>query len=236
MEICICDDDIKIHDQIKGYLKKYFTKDEEVNVFDFFCADELLQNENVVQYDIIFLDIVMGKTNGIKAAEKIRDRNNNAIIIFESAYPAYVFEAFRVEALHFMLKPFNENEFENVFLRAMQKYKELHSSITLSYRNNRYVINIDSITYIESYYRHITVYTADGKNYSCTEKLNVLEKELSPYSFLRIHQSFLVNMAYIKEFGMQELILKDNSKLEISSRKRKTALDKFDLYIKKRKW
>lgn len=231
MNICICDDDLATHQIIKEYLQESLSSD--INVFDCFSAEDLLKSAE--NYDILFLDIKMGEVNGLEAAEIIRKNNKEIIMIFISSYPNYVFRAFNVEALHFIVKPINEKEFKNVLDRALYKYKTAHSSITLRWQKERYVIKISSIKYIEGYNRHETVHTQDG-TYEALGKISDLYKELAPHGFIRTHQGFIVNMDYIKRFDTNDVVLFDDTKVMLSVRKKAEALEIFDKYLRNRKW
>lgn len=236
MNIAICDDETAVHTELTNLIHRNLLIKDETNIIDFYDAESLLETyyqKNL--FDIIFLDIEMDKTTGIEAAEKIRQISQNTIIIFISNYPSYVFDAFKVEALHFIVKPISHTEFDNAFERAIHKYQLLNSSITLKWQNERYIIKINSIMYIEGYKRHITVYTTDGV-YDALGKIPELLKILSPHGFIRTHQGFIVNMDYIKRFESTDVILFDDTKVMMSVRKRSNALCSFDNYLKKRKW
>lgn len=236
MKICICDDDPLIHQTIKSHIYNFNAQLPQIDIIDIFSAEGLIeQYQQKNTYDIVFLDIEMGKTNGIIAAEIIREVSNKTIIIFVSNYPHYVFEAFRVEALHFLVKPISSTEFKNVFIRAICKYKTINSTILLKWQNERYIIKVDTIKYIEGYKRHITVYTQD-ETYEAIGKIPDLLIELSPHGFIRTHQGFLVNMDYIKRFDATDVVLFDGTKVMISVRKRTEALQQFDKYLKSKKW
>lgn len=236
LKICICDDDKKIHCTIRSLINKFIDHDLLYEVVDAYTAEQLIDlhlRQNT--YDIIFLDIEMQKLSGIDAAEKIRTIAPKTIIIFISNFPSYVFDAFRVEALHFMVKPISELEFSNVFERALNKYKSINSTISLKWQNERYVVKINTIKYIEGYKRHITVYTDEGI-YETLGKIPEMLKLLEPHGFIRTHQGFIVNMDYIKRFDQTDVVLFDGTKVMLSVRKRAEALQTFDSYLKNRKW
>lgn len=236
MNICVCDDEKIIHDEIKRLLKMFSTNDAQFCITDLFSGEALMDYySNNNKFDIIFLDIEMNQINGIKTAEKIRETDENAIIIFVSSYASYVFEAFRLEALHFIVKPIKQSEFENVFRRAMNKYNTINSSISLRWLNERYSIIINDITYIEGYKRHITVHTIN-EEFEAIGKIPEILKALEPHGFIRIHQGFIVNMNYIKRFDVSDVVLRDNTKVMISVRKRTEALKAYDVYLQKWKW
>lgn len=235
LKICICDDDKNIHSILTSYLQDFTTENSKFEIIDYFCAEELLDNYANNPFDIIFLDIEMGHKNGIEAAETIRQTYTKTIIVFISSFPHYVFDSFRVEALHFLVKPISKMDFENVFNRALFKYKSINSTISLKWQNERYVIKVDTIKYIEGYKRHITVYTQYGA-YEAIGKIPDILNELSPHGFIRTHQGFIVNMDYIKRFDTTDVVLFDGTKVMISVRKRAEALQAFDKYLKNRKW
>lgn len=235
MKFCICDDDKAIHQELNKLIT-FNLDNTEFDIINVFSAEELIEKYRHNQFfDIIFLDIEMRALTGIEAAKIIRKMQPEAIIIFISNYPNYVFDAFDVEALHFLVKPISPSNFKNVFNRALNKYKINNSSILLKWQNERYVVKIDTIKYIEGYKRHVTVYTKDG-TYEALGKIPDLLKELSPHDFIRTHQGFLVNMDYIKRFDTTDVVLFDGTKVMISVRKRAEALQAFDKYLKNKKW
>ena len=89
--------------------------------------------------------------------------------------------------------------------------------------------------YIEGYKRHITVHTTDGI-FEALGKIPEVLKELSAHGFIRTHQGYIVNMAYIKRFEKNDVVLFNDTKVMISVRKRPEALSLFDNYLRHRKW
>ncbi len=236
MRICICDDDIGIHNTIVLLLKTFITTETQFNITDVYSGEELLKYYSIrKKFDIIFLDVEMAQINGLKTAEKIRKTDPKAIIIFVSSHANYVFDVFRLEALHFIVKPICHNEFTDVFQRAMTKYRAINSTVSLKWQNVRFQISINDIIYVEGYKRHITVHTKD-EEYESIGKIPDMLEILEPHGFVRIHQGFIVNMDYIKRFDANDVILKDNTKVMVSVRKRTEALKAYDTYLQKWKW
>lgn len=119
LKICICDDDKLIHSSLKNSCYKVYDN-AQLEINSIFSAEELIHfYEQGDRFDIIFLDIEMAAVTGIEAAEKIRALSPDVIIIFVSSHPNYVFDTFKVEPLHFLVKPFSEQEFNDVFNRAV---------------------------------------------------------------------------------------------------------------------
>ncbi len=236
MKICICDDDSFFIGEIRNRLQAFSTVEDGFHVSDFSSAEELIDHyKNGGYFDILFIDIEMKGINGIEAAEIIRALSPRTIIIFVSAHSDYIFDAFRIEALHFLVKPVTEREFNEVFYRALNKYRTVNASIILKWESTRNKIQIDKISFVEGYRRHLTVHTAEGV-YEAVGKISEMQEILSPHGFVRVHQGFTVNMNYIKSFKTDEVELTDGTKVPVSVRKRQDALKAYDKFIRKWGW
>lgn len=168
MNIAICDDEITIREQIKNLIEK-----QELNytLKIFSSGQELIEAK--LQFDIIFLDIQMEGINGIEAARKLRERGEEAILIFITGLKEYVFDAFDVSAFHYLLKPVEEEKFHRVFYRALeelkkreqQKYEknQKQEQFFVKTRMRNYIINKNDILFIENRGTGETVYLAKGK-------------------------------------------------------------------------
>lgn len=231
MKICICDDDSFFIEEIRNRLSQLQTESECFSVSDFRGTEELLEfYKNGGYSDILFIDIEMDGINGIEAAEIIRALSPRTIIIFVSAHSDYIFDAFRLEALHFLVKPVKDSDFSEVFGRALNKYRAVNASIVLRWESTRNKIEIDKISFVEGYRRHLSVHTAGGV-FEAVGKMSEIQQLLSPHGFVRVHQGFIVNMHYIKCFGINEIELTDGSRVPVSVRKRQDALKVYDNFI-----
>lgn len=236
MKICICDDDITVHNEIKEFMLPYFNENDYPSVAVLKSGEELVAHYSTSDpFDIIFLDIKMGRMNGIDTAAEIRKIDPDAIIVFISGYKEYVFDAFRCEALHFMTKPLRKLEFDDVFERALHKYTNQNNKYPVCWRNHRDVLRISDITYIEGYRRRLKVHTLT-QTYEHIGKISSVQTQLQPHGFLRIHQGFVVNMHYIDSFGSKSVTLTDGTCICISGRRRPEALQMYDKFIQNWKW
>ena len=117
LNIAICDDEKVIREQIKELAEK-----EMPCVCDglYETGDALLAAGK--QFDIVFLDIQMEGTDGIETAKRLRQRDEDTILIFITGIREYVFEAFDVAAFHYLLKPIEEDKFREVFHRKGNRF------------------------------------------------------------------------------------------------------------------
>lgn len=160
--------------------------------------------------DVVFLDIQMPQLNGIEFAKIIPKSTK---IIFTTAYSNYAVEGFRVNALDYLLKPINYDEFLAAANRALS-WHELNNRpaeaqpkediktdgeyIILKSEYKLVQINVKDILYIEGLKDYVKV-TIDGSDKSIMSLLNMksIEQALPPSLFMRVHRSFIVNLSKI---------------------------------------
>lgn len=207
----------------------------EIQLSCFYNGEELLFHciDTPDQTDIIYLDILMDKTDGMEAARTLRNYLCKAQIIFLTSCEDYVYEAFDVNAAQYLLKEDTGPErFEQVFLRAAalasKKQEELFK---FEFGGKTTVIPIEQISYFEIWKRLVTVhYDADktAKFYSSMEQL---EQYFSGRDFVRSHRSYLVQLSYITVIHSQSLELKTGELIPIGVTYSKSLKRKFSDYI-----
>lgn len=236
MVIAICDDEKIFHTQIGEFLTSFFEKENTPEIKNYYSGAELLNDiESNNSIDILFLDIELGDQSGIEIAHKIKESSQNTIIIFISSHPQYVFEAFKCEAFHFLVKPISLIDFEDVFNRALHKYKIENNNVAFAWNHTKSNIRISDILFIEGYRRRLDIHTPHGV-FFVTGKVSDAYSYLKNLGFVQVHQGFIVNMNYIESFRQNEVILYNGEKVAVSQRKRAEAIMVYDKYIQKWKW
>jgi len=220
MKIILCDDD----DRQRGYYSeklKFFAQkhniDVEFNLFE--SGKELLfhiENQTVF-YDMIFLDICMTETDGIKTAEKLREYGYLGEIIFLTVSKDHFLPAFDVRAFHYIIKEVTSDEkIEKIFLKAAKAVEEKEQeSIILTaggeYRN----ILLKDIVYFEIVKRIITVHYKYEKSFTFFSSLGKLENQLIGKGLIRVHRAFVVSLAYIENVSSKEILLRDGTRIPV---------------------
>lgn len=214
--ILICDDDsatteyirtslIKLHPEIK----RIETETNSQNLINRSC-------------DILFIDIELQGSNGIDIAEQMLRANPNTKVIFISGYNKYAQDIFRINPIYFLQKPIKENMIDVAYKKALDALDEDKDNVfTFAKNGNIFTFPCSEILYIESSKRccilhHIEDSTlTDIKKIEFYSKLNDLERNLSD-TFIRCHQSYLVNMRYIANIEKKQLKLTNKEVLPIS--------------------
>ncbi|WP_160693438.1 LytTR family DNA-binding domain-containing protein [Clostridium sp. C2-6-12] len=230
LKIAICEDDIIQRHSIANLIKKGLASiNKKYELFEFCSGEKLLSS--LGDYHIYFLDIEMDTISGIDIAKKIRTFNENPIIIFTTGYKNYVYDAFDVNAFHYLIKPIDEMKFEKVLFNAIKSLSPKDKFLIAKINNSLTKIYLKDIQYIESEQRKIKIHTT----YDVIEyyyKISDLEVELMQDDFFRCHKSFIVNLKYVQSFDNTFITLKNSEKVFISRYKLADFSKAFMYYLK----
>jgi two-component system LytT family response regulator len=194
-----------------------------------------------LQPDLVFLDVQMPEIDGFGVIREITPEEMPPVV-FVTAYDEYAVQAFDVNALDYLLKPFDDERFTRCLRKLEQRLgvpvnetsliEKLASLVAgqtkprtadrLAIRNSDRItlLQTDEIDWIEAADNYVEIHV--GKHvHLMRETLSNLEQRLQPYRFLRIHRSRLVNADRIKELhslfhGEYELVLSDGTRLTSS--------------------
>ena len=230
MHIAICDDEEQIQKQIRELVIKQMP-DCVTEVFA--SGEELLESQ--VLYDILFLDIQMEGMDGIETAKEIRKRDKESVLIFITGIREYVFEAFDVSALHYLVKPISEKRFADVFKRAADHVKRRDQAqakrLLIRSRKRKMTIFTKDIYYIESQRRKVGIHTVK-EVIEIYATMNELEEQVGD-SFFRCHRGYIVNMAYIAEYGSDFIQLCTGEDIYLSKEKYPDFVKAYMHYLRK---
>lgn len=237
IRIAICDDEKVFRDKIRDSVSRYMTDRKMLfQICDFSSGEEFLADmSNISQFSVLFLDIDMQGMNGITLAKEIRKVNREAHIAFVTAYIDYSLEGYRVEAIRYILKDNRtlEPSIEECLDTIFEKMQKDNSEIFVSFQEGKKRIKVNHIMYVESSMHKLTIYMeeAEKKTYTLYDKLDNFESQLSNNNFLRVHQSFLVNMQYIDRIKNRELFLKDGTEIMIPKARYRDVLNRFVVFM-----
>ena len=218
--IAICDDQelhlAIVHKALEHYLSE---KRLEAEIQDFTSAFDLVSSsENGAFYDIVILDICLPGLSGTEGAKEIMQRNSNVSLIFLSVSRDYAVEAFAIGAVHYLLKPFTDEEFSEAMDRAVSRKGMVKHLMVNTAGGHVEAVDVDSILYIESvaYKREIHTDTAvyEETKQTLGSLMKALEK-LAPGQFIQPYRGYIVNQAVIKTVSPEKIILSDDTSIII---------------------
>jgi len=204
----IIDDEPLAIELIKEYLKDYPDIEVTQVAYDGFDGIKAIQN---FRPDLVFLDVEMPKINGFEMLELLE---NPPAIIFTTAYDQYAVRAFDAQAVDYLLKPFSKKRFAQAIQRfndgkssASEEDQEIRngpvSRIVLKVKNEIKIIPVEDVLFLEANDDYVNVYTQEGK-YLKNKTLSHFEKTLDASQFIRVHRSYMVNVAEISRLEPYE--------------------------------
>lgn len=223
MNICICDDDLQQHQEIKKYLQK-FNKIQK-NIVSYFSGEDLLVGiQNGERIDILFLDIKMKEVDGEETCRRIREIDQDMYIIFTTSLMEYAVIGYQLQINDFLLKPMTEDSFKKAFTKAIEsigKEKEV-----FRIKGQGKVLPFNKIFYIETLGRKLYIVTED-ETLEMYGTLVQEEDKLKKYNFMKVHRAYLVNLNLIDRVLSRSIILKNNMEIPISRKKYKLIYDAY---------
>ena len=214
MYIAVVDDEKVIREDICKLIEK---QRPESRVEAFSTGEELLASQG--RFDIVFLDIQMDGMNGIEAARSLRERQDEIVLIFITGIKEYVFDAFDLYAFQYLLKPLNEKKFAEVLDRAVKEAGRKKEKRGIFIKARNLTLAQTDILYIESRGKKVEIHTArDEESIEIYAAMDELEGQLGE-GFYRCHRAYIVNMAYITEYGGDSILLTNGDKVYLAKRK-----------------
>lgn len=190
--IAICDDLPEERAVLKRLLSAFAAQRQLSFSIAEFSNGEALVADAGVDFDLVFLDIFMGGMNGMETAKNLRAAGVRTPIVFLTTSPDFAMESYEVVALSYLLKPVFEARLVTVLEQFLQNYHP--RSVLLQGR----LFMVEDLVFAESRNKKILLHFNDGGVAELLEKLDTVEAALSSRNFLRCHQSFIVNMDYVR--------------------------------------
>lgn len=229
LNIAICDDEIDYVNSTADAVMKILSE-YEVDISTYTSGIDLINN-STKRIDILFIDIEMPGLNGIETIRKLRVINPSIIVFILTNYTNYMTDVFRVGTFQFLKKPLRVDDLKYDLLRAVELYKHEHHKIKIKENDNIRLIDISKIRYLEVYQKELK-FRLLKEEIIIRGKIAEYEEILQMYGFAKNHKSFLINMAYIKRIGQNELELEGvNELIPLSRNYKDTLLSAFNKYL-----
>lgn len=227
IEIALCDDDRYLLGTLERLLYGLGEKYKlhlDIECFEYGLS--LLETvRNGERFDIIYMDIQMAEMDGLETACKIRELDWNVQLVYVTAYESYMKKAFQAAPMAFIVKPVSIEEFEEVFLRMLKKLSSRDDYYRFRYMKIEYKVLLRDVIYFESIGRVIWI-VEENERLKEYNKLNIVESKLArgEETFLRIHQSYLINYRHMSVIGYNRVIMNNGEELPLG-RKYKKRVD-----------
>lgn len=242
MKLLIIDNEEPIRKAIVSLVLQFCPEFEEIKESD--SVENGLVTLSSYNPDVLLLDVELGDGTGMDLLSRVGRKGLK--VIFITAHDKYAVNAFRYSALDFLLKPINPDELVvaigkakqaisndkivdqlNVLKTYLSPQIQSEKKIVLRDHHSIYFVKIEDIVRCEASASYTTFYLSDGEEIVMSRKLKDFEEILNDHSFIRVHQSHLVNAKKIKRFDRNDggfLVLESGTRVPVSQRKKDYVL------------
>ena len=178
-------------------------------------------NDNEI--DLIFVDIQMPDMTGFELISKLKSK---PMIIFTTAYSEFALEGFKADAIDYLMKPIDFQEFSKAVNKAREWFEVKKEKDTKVEINKEFLfikseykiirINFKDITYIQGMSEYVKIHLSSGKPVMSLLSLKSLEAQLPASMFMRVHKSFIVNLHKINMIERNEIVYDDGTIIPVS--------------------
>ena len=237
MLIYICEDSKSDTLRLKHHLDT-FSKERQYNfeIVAFSSSETLFADyENTQkQPDLMFLDIYMDGENGMDTAKKLRNMGYEGGIIFTTSSTEYAMDSYEVNALYYLQKPYDHNHFVNAMERCNHILQKTQNSFTFIRKKKEYSIPYADILFFETGQHTVIVHTTSD-TISFPGSLNQIAEVLQHAdNFLTVGRSFLINLDHVTGQFQNDLIMSDDSIVQIPVRKKDEVLSAVEQWQKRK--
>ena len=243
MKAIIIDDEKHCTESLVIMFERYCKEVEVIGV-----TNDSLQGLGMItalKPDVVFLDIEMPHLSGFDLISKIDKIDFE--IVFTTAYNEYAIQAFKVNAVDYLLKPISKNELieaskrvkdrlnktnnnfnVNALINGLGVSKPMQGRIALSNMDGLDFIDVNQIIRCEADSNYTTVVLEKNKKLTVSKTLKEIEELLISYSFMRVHNSHVVNLHKITKYQRGAggyLILSNGDQIQVSRSKKAIFLD-----------
>lgn len=239
LNIAICDDEDVFIKKIELIVSDYLSKRHIKFNIDSFESGLIFSNlkYDMNKYDIVFMDINMDEMDGIETSRILRSYCPDTYLIFITAFINYTIECYKVEAIRYILK-----DYDNMEGNIIEALDTILNKMAIENKKIRYDfvgvgekdVCVNDIVYIDNNLHKVSLHLfIKGKNiiYEIYKKLSDIENDFKSDYLIRTHQSFIVNMQYVTGIKRYEAALSTGEIVPISKTRYKEV---HEAYIKKK--
>lgn len=242
LNVVIIEDEIHSRETLKTLLTEFC---EDVNVMGMTGSmEEAVGLINQLQPELVFLDIELQTGTGFDVLNRVDQRNFE--VIFTTAFEHYAIKAIKFSSIDYLLKPIDLDELHLALKKARQKKDQLLTTrqldlllknignktdqkrkICLSTADGLEFIQVNNIMYCEANGSYTNFHIKPDIRLVVSKNLKEYEQMLVDYDFMRVHNSFLINLHEVKKFVKSEggyILMNNDSQISISPSKREVFL------------
>ena len=211
--VFFCDDSAEDTEYLLGFVEDWAKQRAyALELRQFASAEALLFALEDEMPEILLLDIEMPGLNGVELARRVREKSEDAQIVFVTGYSDYIAEGYDVAALHYLMKPVDPEKLTTVLDRAVSRLLDRSRMLTLHTTEGVVRVPLREIVYIEARRNYVTVHAK--AEYTEKKTLAAVEQELDD-RFFRAGRSFILNLSHVRQVLKNEALFSDGTKIPL---------------------
>ncbi|MBQ7155202.1 MAG: response regulator transcription factor [Synergistaceae bacterium] len=218
LNIAIVDDTLSDVVRLKNFIRNwsYGGACELGIIHSYASGEEMLKDFAPKVFQIVFMDIVMDKLNGIETARQLRQEDTELLIVFMTTSDEYAFQAFPVHPFDYVLKPYSKNRVEKVLDEAVRVLTASDPTVTIKAANSDYTIPMRLVSSVVSQGHTVEINLTNGESILSTKTFKEVEKLFEEDSrFLLCNRGIIVNMSQISAQEKGVFVMKDGTRYPI---------------------
>lgn len=240
MRIGICDDEKYARLEVRRLCELYFGEHKtEHNYIEFESGEAVLAystKQNSDPIDLLFLDVEMDGLDGIRLKEQLLRQRVIERIAFVTSHKDKVFDAFGQKTIGFIPKPPAYERIEKMLTIAREEKQENVELVFIGYNGKEQSIRLNDIVYFKASgsYTEIYSYASDMTRmeyFVISKKIGEVEQSMEDYSVLRVHKSFLVNLANVVSVGEVIKVRNSEEEIPIGRKYKEQVMEAYASYI-----
>ena len=232
IRVAIVEDDKKAAATLQSHLERYGRENSLQFRISAFEHPLLFLDPYSADYDLVYMDIQMPLMNGMDAAHYLRTLDKKVALVFVTSLTQYAIEGYEVNALDYIVKPFNYFDFSLKLTRILERIPAHEGEdILINTEVGNVRLSFDSIRYVEVQGHHLIYHTNRGE-YTQYSSLSRIEDQLEGHNFARCNSCYLVNLHYVEGIRGYTVTVA-GEELKISQPRKKQFVQKVDAYMKR---
>lgn len=228
-KIGICDDEHVTCTELENIILRFYSYNlYKVEVYVWNSGDKCCEDiKNGNKVNLLFLDIALPGMNGVDTGKYIRETMNDQTtkIIYISSKTNYAMELFQIHPYDFLVKPYTKEKVNSLLEKIMNIEKIDRMQYVYSVHGNTYRVDYGDIINFMSNNKMIEINLINGERKTFRGKLKIEAAKL-PKQFVKIGQSYIINMKYLKECHYDYVVMRDDVRISISQKYRSEFREK----------
>lgn len=230
IRIAVVEDDKNYAEKLRKYLDRYQKESGKKLKIEYFEDGEDIAVDYKGSFDIILMDIEMQFMNGMTAAERIREMDDEVVIIFITNTPQYAMKGYMVDALDYVLKPLAYFAFSQRIDRALTRLERRKKKfISISIKGGMKKLEVSGIHYVEVR-DHDLIFHTEGGDFESKGAMKDVEASLETEHFFRCNKCYLVNLEHVEGISGNDLLV-GNDVIQVSRSRKKEFMNRLNDYM-----